>query len=865
MTVHVNKYRATLLTKLGLNPEIIRAKGNRLTLADGRVVRDFLAQYGALPFGHNPDFAVEAVQRHLAEEQPVFVQPTIHRKALALAQRLSDVLGGHYAYCTFANSGAETVEAAIKLARLRTGRAHVLAAQRAFHGKTFSALSASGSDRYKSEHIHDDTRFHHVPFNDEAALAAALATGRFAAFLVEPVQGEGGMHVARPEYLRVAAALCREYGTLLVFDEVQTGLGRTGHLTAAQAHQVVPDILLLAKALGAGIVPAAAILYGEEAHTSEFDRKHSSTFAGNGLAAAAGLAVIERLVADDGAALTHVRAVSAQIDASCARLASQYPHLFEYRGAGLMRALAISHPSAERNLVAAYLLNGSGFAYIVCGYLLQRYGLFTMPLLSDSCSIRFEPPLDVQPHDIDDFFEALGQVLALLDAGRYDRLMAFLIGKSEESTSEPARRYPVSGDGPIAPARIVDADLPRGKRFAFLIHSPSLGDVAHVMPEAVRREYSAAEQEALAAWVCEVGAVDYSPEVSGVFSVRGRLSVAEGMFIFSPILPRDMMALSPAESRDLLREYIKVIRREGIEVVGLGAYTSVISRGGELVARELSDLTLTTGNSFTAAATLGSIESLFAERSDRCSAAVIGARGSVGRVIALGLAHRFGELVLLGRPGTEETLLRDVLPELVRLAVTTEQPVTPGSVLARFTSWLGADEKEFACDPSRFAELAADLITSGAYLALGLRAEGRPEKVLPLMDCVVSVTSEGKPFLKSSLLRPGAVAFDTARPFDFIRGENCVAQVYDGGLVHQPEGVLYTDRNMIDAPAGVNLACLSETIVLALDRAEGHHSIGKFIPLESAVRIAEIARHHGFRPMTYSPRFCTTTWLGRAA
>ncbi len=271
-----------------------------------------------------------------------------------------------------------------------------------------------------------------------------------------------------------------------------------------------------------------------------------------------------------------------------------------------------------------------------------------------------------------------------------------------------------------------------------------------------------------------------------------------------------------------------------------------------MVAHELSDLTLTTGNSFTATATLGSIESLFAERSARCSAAVIGARGSVGRVIALGLAHRFGELVLLGRPGTEETLLRDVLPELMRLAVTTEQPVTPGSVLARFTSQLGADPKEFLRDPSRFGELAADMITSGAHIALGLRAEGRPETVLPLMDCVVSVTSEGKPFLKSSLLRPGAVAFDTARPFDFIRGENCVAQVYDGGLVHQPEAVLYTDRNMIDAPAGVNLACLSETIVLALDRGEGHHSIGKFIPLDSAVRIAETARRHGFRPMTYS-------------
>ncbi|MCU0659177.1 MAG: aminotransferase class III-fold pyridoxal phosphate-dependent enzyme [Polyangiaceae bacterium] len=848
----LNRFREELLSKLKLNPEIVKARGNRLTLADGREVRDFLAQYGALPFGHNPPFAVEAVQRHLAESQPVFIQPTIHRKALALARRLNEALGNHFPYCTLANSGAEAVEAAIKLARLRTDRAHILAARKGYHGKTFAALSATGSERYKSAHIHDETRFQHVPFNDMNALEEALATGKFAAFLVEPVQGEGGMNVATTEYLRAAEELCRKHGTLLVFDEVQTGLGRTGHLTAAQAHRVVPDILLLSKALGAGLVPVGAVLYREHVHTFEFDRKHSSTFASNGLAATAGLAVLDRLLADDGAALAHVRELSARIDQRCAALAAEHPQRFEHRGAGLMRALTLRDPSAQQNVIAAFALNSGALAYIVCGYLLERYGIFTMPLLSEPCAIRFEPPLDVEPRDIDDFFDALGGVLALLESGRYDRLMAFLIGKNEESMSPPSHRYTVSGDGPVAPARRDDQERARGKRFAFLMHATSISDVMRALPEAILREYSHLERQALAGWICEVGAIDHEPEVGGVFSVRSRGAVSEGMLIFSPLLPGDMMALSTTEKRNLMRDYLKVARREGIEVVGLGAYTSVISGGGDAIAREASDLTLTTGNSLTAVSTLRSVESIFGPQASKHTAAVIGARGSVGRLVAVGLAHSFGGLVLLGRPGTEDALLRDVLPELLRVALTTEQPVAPGSVLARLASWLGPEARGFASDPRWLSEAAARL-SPAERASLGLRIEHDPTEVLPAVDCVVSVTSEGKPFLQSSLLRPGAVAFDTARPFDFIRNERCAARIHEGGLVQQPEPLLYTDRNMIEAPAGVNLACLTETIVLALDRAEGHHSMGKHIPFEAAVGIAETARRHGFTPVTYPP------------
>lgn len=224
---HINDYRAHILGLLGMNPDIVSAKGNTLTTREGWSFRDCLSQYGALPFGHNPSFAVKALTDHMESRSPVFSQPVLQDNSEQFAQELIEALGRKYRKCVFTNSGAETVEAAVKLARMKTRRRHILSVTNSFHGKTSSALACTGSTRYTSPSL-DDNRHAHIPLNDGKVLEQTLNSGKYAAFIVEPVQGEGGMHRADTEWLLLAQRLCRRNNTLLVFDEIQTGLGRTG-------------------------------------------------------------------------------------------------------------------------------------------------------------------------------------------------------------------------------------------------------------------------------------------------------------------------------------------------------------------------------------------------------------------------------------------------------------------------------------------------------------------------------------------------------------------------------------------------------------------------------------------------------------
>jgi acetylornithine/succinyldiaminopimelate/putrescine aminotransferase len=190
---------------------------------------------------------------YLSRDQPAFIQPFMAESSKELSIRLCQAAGKDYDFCVFTNSGAETVEAAIKLARTKTQRTKILSAKNSFHGKSFAALSATGSSRYSNEYIVDTVHFRNdIPFNDVDALAEALTSKQYAAFIVEPVQGEGGMIPATQEYLMAARELCDSTGTMLIFDEVQTGLGRTGKIFAKDLYNVKPDMLLLSKALGGG-------------------------------------------------------------------------------------------------------------------------------------------------------------------------------------------------------------------------------------------------------------------------------------------------------------------------------------------------------------------------------------------------------------------------------------------------------------------------------------------------------------------------------------------------------------------------------------------------------------------------------------
>ncbi len=246
----VNPYNPTrthLLSRFDSLKNIVGGSGHYLFDASGVKYLDFLSQYGVNSFGHNNPQLVAAMQQALTDGQPSMIQPFTAPATQKLAEKLRDVTPGRLSCTVFTNSGAEAAEAAIKLTRIRTGKPVILSTLNGFHGKTLGALSATGNEVYQSPFGAPVANFEYVPFGDIDSLAEKLKTdgGRIAAFFVEPVQGEGGMKPAPEGYLSAAAELCRRAGVLLVLDEIQTGLGRTGRLFGANAAGIEPDVMLL--------------------------------------------------------------------------------------------------------------------------------------------------------------------------------------------------------------------------------------------------------------------------------------------------------------------------------------------------------------------------------------------------------------------------------------------------------------------------------------------------------------------------------------------------------------------------------------------------------------------------------------------
>jgi putrescine aminotransferase len=362
---HVNAGLAALCKFMGFEAVEWRAEGSRIWDSEGREYLDLLAGFGTLALGHRPAAVVAAVKEQL-DHMPLASRVLFSKPIADLAAELAAVLPGGIEKSFFCHSGAEAVEGALKLARLYTRRAGFVAAEGGFHGKTFGGLSASGRDVYRKPFAPLLPGFRHVPFGDADALAAAV-NEETAAVILEPIQGEGGVIIPPDGYLAAAREICSKAGALLILDEVQTGLGRTGAMFACQREGVAPDIICLAKALGGGVMPLGAFASTAQiwAVLEENPLLHSSTLGGNPLACAAGLAglrEIQRLDLPARAARLGRQALD-----RLERLPAAHPHLVAaVRGRGLLIGVQFASADiaglviaalAQRRVIAAYTLN----------------------------------------------------------------------------------------------------------------------------------------------------------------------------------------------------------------------------------------------------------------------------------------------------------------------------------------------------------------------------------------------------------------------------------------------------------------------------------------------------------------------------
>jgi acetylornithine aminotransferase len=382
-----DRYGATMMLTYGMPPvALARGRGCTLWDVDGNSYLDLIAGIAVSALGHAHPALVAAVTEQvgtLAHTSNLY----LHERQVELAERIIGLLGTD-GRVFLANSGAEANEAALKLVRRAQGpdRPVIVAAENSFHGRTMGALSLTGKESIRApfEPFGVEVRF--VPYGDTAALAAAVGPECAAVFL-EPGLGEGGVVPAPPGYLKAARAACDEAGTLLVLDEIQSGIGRTGEWFAHQPEGILPDVLTLAKGLGGGLPIGACVGIGRYGSAlSKGD--HGSTFGGNPVACAAALAVIDTIEKDG--LLANATQVGAHLAAGIEAIG--HPMVTSVRGTGLW--LAFTLPGKAATAVAATA---------------QRAGFLVNAVQPDA--VRLAPPLILTAAEADTFISALPGIL----------------------------------------------------------------------------------------------------------------------------------------------------------------------------------------------------------------------------------------------------------------------------------------------------------------------------------------------------------------------------------------------------------------------------------------------------------------------
>jgi acetylornithine/N-succinyldiaminopimelate aminotransferase len=365
---------------------LVRGEGTRVWDADGRAYLDFFSSTVVTNLGHHHP----AILRAITEQAERILHVSNLHYCEPQARLAEKLVKRSFADRVFlCNSGAEANEAAIKLARkyghaARDGRYEIITLFNSFHGRTLATIAATGQEKVRLGFEPVQEGFRYAPTDDVDAVEAALSP-RTIAIMVEPIQGEGGIVAPAPEYFRGLRALCDHHGLLLIFDEIQTGMGRTGTLFAYEQLGVKPDVMTLAKGLGAGVPIGAMLAAG--AAVDAFDAgSHGSTFGGNALTCAVGVAVMETLESEG--VLANCVAMGERLRAGLRRLATRHPIIVDVRGRGLLVGAVLSAPGAsivDRCRAAGLIINCT--ANVV---------------------LRMTPPLTVRAEEVD-------EALAILD------------------------------------------------------------------------------------------------------------------------------------------------------------------------------------------------------------------------------------------------------------------------------------------------------------------------------------------------------------------------------------------------------------------------------------------------------------------
>ena len=392
-TKYINPNLAKLMGFAGFGVEM-RGEGCYIYDHEGRKFLDCLGGYGTFTFGHRNPVVIDAVKAQL-DQIALSGKAFFTKQQADLAEKLAEITPGNLQFSFFCNSGAEAVEAALKLAKGATGRSKIVSTNGSYHGKTLGALATTGREKYRKKFLPLMPGVEFVDYGDIDALVGAI-DDQTACVILEPVQGEGGIIVPPDGYLRAAREACDRHGALLILDEVQSGLGRTGYAFACNHEGVTPDIMTLAKAIGGGVMPLGVAVYTEDIYYKVYGDNpmiHTSTFGGNPLACAAGLAALSQLTPE---LIKNSRVMGERMINGFREIQARYPAILgDVRGRGLMIGIEFTEDEVGEVAVATLMKEGVCVAYA----------------LNNPRVLRWEPPLIINAEQVDHAISALNTAM----------------------------------------------------------------------------------------------------------------------------------------------------------------------------------------------------------------------------------------------------------------------------------------------------------------------------------------------------------------------------------------------------------------------------------------------------------------------
>ena len=793
---YVEPVKARLLNRVGLDINYERAEGCFLFDEQGKQYLDCIAQYGGLPFGYNPPEIWSAINHTRDQNLPNVATQSMLDSAGQLANQLLNILPHDFEQVIFTNSGAESTEVAIKLCRASKNRPGIISTRNGFHGLTTGSLSVTGGEAFQNGFFVRGNDFHHVPYGDADALEEVIKKhpDHFAAFVVEPIQGEAGIVCPPQGYLQRVREVCDRHNVLLVFDEVQTGLGRTGDLFAFEFEEVIPDVLTIAKALGGGLMPCGAVICGAHVYSTHFGLRHSSTFAGNALASQCGIATIETLLADSRKILNDVKETGTYLKNQLVRLKQEFPNLVsDVRGRGFMQAIEFDFESLQlREGLMPILADEGILLHLVISYMLHQHGIRVAPTFMGRNIIRLEPPLIFKTQHCEQLVAALRSALTKLDQGTVAAFVCHMI-----QLPEPRRNSIASRSCRNVVIREATNDTAKHvNEFGFLVHLRDLDDLVDFEP--TLDAFTSDELSDLKHQLTRSS----EPTVIGttdIMSTDGR--IARGHFVLVPYTPDELVGMPVERAIEQINKAAFAAAQENVRLIGLGGFTSILTLGG--VALDCDQLPpLTSGNSLTAAATIDAVEMVCKQRGlklEDCEVAVVGAAGQIGRVVSSLLADLARELVLVGRDGSDQRT-RQKLSEV------------------------------------------ADQLNARASIVIA-----EDINRISSSDIVVLASSATEPFISSQHIKPDAIVIDASRPPNV--SENVIVARPDvtwieGGLIQFPH------NSELDLFAGPHqetaYACVAETALWALSPELGEPSAKRILNVETVHKLRMAARKAGF-------------------